>query len=144
MLAEDFGVASDIWSATSFTLLRRDGLETERWNMLHPGEPPRRPYVCGRARRPQGADRRGERLHKTFVEQIRPFVDRRLHALGTDGYGRSDTRKKLREFFEVDRRWVALAALKALADDGQVPRDRVGEAIKRYGIDPDKPNPVTV
>jgi pyruvate dehydrogenase E1 component len=81
---------------------------------------------------------------KTFVEQIRPFVDRRFHALGTDGFGRSDTRKRLRSFFEVDRHWVAIAALSALAAEGAVPRDRVAAAIAKYGVDPGKPNPVTV
>jgi pyruvate dehydrogenase E1 component len=81
---------------------------------------------------------------KAFGDEIRPFVERRYHALGTDGYGRSDFRRKLREFFEVDRHYVALAALKALADDGLVPAARVREALVKYGIDPNKPNPVTV
>ena len=81
---------------------------------------------------------------KTFAEQIRPFVERRFHALGTDGYGRSDTRKQLRAFFEVDRRWIALAALNALAADGTVDRARVAEAIAKYELDPSKPEPTTV
>ena len=81
---------------------------------------------------------------RTFAEQIRPFVDRRYIALGTDGYGRSDYRRKLREFFEVDRHFVTLAALKALADEGTVPVATVDKAIKKYDIDPNKPNPITV
>jgi pyruvate dehydrogenase E1 component len=79
-----------------------------------------------------------------FAEQIRPFINRRYVTLGTDGFGRSDTREKLRHFFEVDRRWVTVAALKALADDGTIERGKVAEAIARYGIDVNKPNPTTV
>jgi pyruvate dehydrogenase E1 component len=81
---------------------------------------------------------------KTYADQIRPYVERRFHALGTDGYGRSDFRRKLRDFFEVDRRWIALAALKALADEGTVPRSTVADALKKLQIDPAKPDPVTV
>ncbi|MCC7326857.1 MAG: pyruvate dehydrogenase (acetyl-transferring), homodimeric type [Burkholderiales bacterium] len=144
LLAGDFGVAADVWSATSFTELRRDGLDAERWSMLHPEEPRRASHVetCL-------ADRAGPVIAATdyvrlFADQVRAFVPRRYVTLGTDGFGRSDTREQLRHFFEVDRRYVAIAALKALADDGDVPAAMVSEAIKRYDIDPRKPNPVTV
>ncbi|HEY0522746.1 MAG TPA: pyruvate dehydrogenase (acetyl-transferring), homodimeric type [Stellaceae bacterium] len=141
LLASDFGVAADIWSAPSFTELRRDGLDAERWSMLHPTEPPRRSYVetCLAGR--EGPVIAATDYMKTFADQIRPFVPRRYRVLGTDGYGRSDYRKKLRYFFEVDRHFVAVAALKALADDGAIEPSTVAEAIKKYGINPDKANP---
>jgi len=144
LLRDDWGVIADVWSATSFTLLHRDGEAAERWNLLHPGETPRTPYVAQLLDGRDGPVVAATDYVKTFSEQIRPFVARRFHALGTDGYGRSDTRKQLRAFFEVDRRWVTLAALGALADDGTIPRARVAEAIAKYGIDPAKPEPVAV
>jgi pyruvate dehydrogenase E1 component len=144
LLRDDFGVTADVWSATSFTLLARDGHDAERWNLLHPGEAPRSAYVARAMEGRAGPVVAASDYVKTFVEQIRPFVDRRFHALGTDGFGRSDTRKRLRSFFEVDRHWVAIAALSALAAEGAVPRDRVAAAIAKYGVDPGKPNPVTV
>ncbi len=144
LLEQDFGVAADIWSVTSFTELRRDGADVQRWNMLHAEEKPRSSYVerCLR-------DRKGPAIASTdyvrsYAEQIRPFMDRRYVVLGTDGFGRSDTRKQLRRFFEVDRYYVAIAALKALADDGEIPTSKVTEAIQKYGIDPEKLNPLTV
>jgi pyruvate dehydrogenase E1 component len=145
LLDTDFGVAADIWSAPSFTELRREGLATERWNLLHPTEQPRQSYVeqCLTGR-PDGPVIAASDYMKSFAEQIRPFVPRRYRVLGTDGYGRSDYRRKLRYFFEVDRHFVTVAALSALAQDGAIPADTVAEAIKKYGIDPDKPNPVEV
>ena len=113
--------------------------------MLHPQEPPRRSFVeTSLAQRPAGPAIASTDYMKAFADQIRPFVERRYRVLGTDGYGRSDYRRKLRAFFEVDRRYVAVAALKALADDGLVPPSRVAEAIAKYELDPNKPNPVTV
>jgi pyruvate dehydrogenase E1 component len=145
LLKDDFGVVADVWSATSFTLLHRDGESAARWNMLHPLEQPRKPYVAQQLEGHAGPIVASTDYVKTFAEQIRPFVDgRRFHALGTDGFGRSDTRKQLRAFFEVDRRWVALAALKALADDGTIDRAKVAEAIEKYQINPAKPEPTTV
>src|SRR6266545_4576332 len=122
LLAEDFGVVADVWSAPSFTELRREGLRVERWNMLHPTEPPRQSYVetCLRSR-PDGPVIAASDYMKAFADQIRPFVPGRYQALGTDGFGRSDYRRKLRWFFEVDRHFVALAALTALAREGTVP-----------------------
>ncbi len=144
LLRDDFGVVADVWSATSFTLLHRDGEAATRWNLLNPTQEPRKPYVAQQLDGHAGPVVAATDYVKTFAEQIRPFVDRRFHALGTDGFGRSDTRAKLREFFEVDRRWVALAALKALADDGAIDRAKVAEAIKKYEIDAAKPEPTTV
>jgi pyruvate dehydrogenase E1 component len=142
LLAADYGVAADVWSATSFTELRRDGLAAERQNMLHPGAEPRRAYVeeC-LAGRPAGPVVAATDYVRSFADQIRAFVPRRYTVLGTDGYGRSDYRRNLRRFFEVDRHYVAVAALAALAADGTVPADRVADAISRYGIDPDTPDP---
>jgi pyruvate dehydrogenase E1 component len=144
LLQNDFGVAADVWSVTSFTELRRDGLDVERWNLLHPEEAPRVPYVRSVLAGHPGPAIAATDYIKTHADQIRPFLDRRYVALGTDGYGRSDYRRKLREFFEVDRHFVAVAALKALADEGRIEPAQVGAALKKYGIDPAKPNPVTI
>jgi pyruvate dehydrogenase E1 component len=144
LLAEDFGVAADVWSAPSFTELRRDGLAVERWNMLHPLEEPRRSWVETCLDGHAGPVVAASDYIKAFADQIRPFVPRRYRVLGTDGFGRSDYRRKLRSFFEVDRHYVALAALSVLAADGAVPAKAAAEAIERYGIDPDKPDPVLV
>jgi pyruvate dehydrogenase E1 component len=144
LLSSDWDVAADVWSATSLSELRRDGLETQRWNLLHPEQPPRLSHVercLGPRSGPVVAATDYVKLH---ADSIRPFVPHRYVALGTDGYGRSDRREKLRFFFEVDRRFVAAAALKALADDGEIPAPRAAEALSRYGIDPKKPNPVSV
>ncbi|HMD03426.1 MAG TPA: pyruvate dehydrogenase (acetyl-transferring), homodimeric type, partial [Candidatus Baltobacteraceae bacterium] len=145
LLAGDFGVESDVWSVTSFNELRRDGLAAARYNMLHPEDPPRRSFVeTSLAERPSGPVVASTDYMKAYADQVRPFVERRYRVLGTDGYGRSDYRRKLRAFFEVDRRYVALAALKALADEGTLPPSRVSEALAKYEIDPNKPNPLTV
>jgi pyruvate dehydrogenase E1 component len=147
LLESDWGVAADVWSATSFTELRRDGLAAERWNMLHPEEKPRVPYVTERLdARPPGPIVAATDYMKTFADQIRPFVPRErvYKVLGTDGFGRSDSRARLRYFFEVNRQFVALAALKALAEQGALKPKTVSEAIARYGIDPEKPDPTTI
>jgi pyruvate dehydrogenase E1 component len=141
LLAEDFGVDADIWSVPSFTELRRDGLDAERWNMLHPTEPPRQSYVTTCLADRQGPVVAATDYLKAFADQIRPFVPATYRVLGTDGFGRSDYRRKLRRFFEVDRYFVALAALQALAQEGQVQADTVAKAIAKYGIDPEKPDP---
>jgi pyruvate dehydrogenase E1 component len=141
LLTADYGVAADIWSVTSFTELRRDGMAAERWNMLHPTAQPRVPYVTGCLEGHEGPVIASTDYMRAFPDQIRPYVDRRYRALGTDGFGRSDYRVKLRRFFEVDRHYVAVAALKALADEDVVPGATVQDAIDRYGIDADKPDP---
>ena len=147
LLEKDWGVAADVWSATSFTELRREGLAVERWNLLHPEDKPRVPYVTrALAERPAGPVIAATDYMKTFAEQIRPFVPRErvYRVLGTDGFGRSDSRAKLRYFFEVNRHFVAVAALKALAEQGMGTAKTVAEAIRKYGIDPSKPDPTTV
>ena len=142
LLERDFGVAADIWSVTSFTELRREALEVERWNMLHPAETPKIPYVT------QCLASRGDTpvvastdYVKLFAEQISPFVHGPYQVLGTDGFGRSDYRRKLRHHFEVDRHFVAVAALKGLADDNKLPSTKAVEAIAKYGLNPDKTDP---
>jgi pyruvate dehydrogenase E1 component len=146
LLEADWEVGADVWSATSFTELRRDGLDAERWNLLHPEAKPRIPYVEQCLAQHEGPVVAASDYIKTFADQIRPFIprDRVYWVLGTDGYGRSDTRAKLREFFEVNRYYVTVAALKALADDGVVTPAAVAQAIRKYGINPEKPNPVSV
>ena len=146
LLKNDWGIAADVWSAPSFTLLARDGQDAERYNMLHPTETARLPYFTECLKDTQGPIVVSTDYMRTYAEQVRAFVprDRSYKVLGTDGYGRSDTRAKLREFFEVNRYFVVVAALKSLADEGTLSASVVAQAIAKYGIDPNKPNPVTV
>jgi pyruvate dehydrogenase E1 component len=143
ILREDFGIGADVWSVPSFNELRRDGLAVERWNRLHPGQKPRASYVeqCLAARK--GPVIASTDYMKVYAEQIRQWVPTKEYkVLGTDGFGRSDTRARLRHFFEVDRHWVVLAALEALADRGDIEPKVVAEAIARFALDPEKPNPL--
>ncbi len=145
LLAAEWGVSADIWSCPSFTELARDGQDVERWNMLHPAEPQRISWVDERlGERPAGPVVAATDYMRAYPDQIRAYVpaDRRYAVLGTDGFGRSDYRRNLRAHFEVDRHHVLLAALSALAAEGAVPADSAAEAIKRYGIATDKPNPL--
>ncbi len=144
LLADDFGVAADVWSCPSFTELRREGQSVSRWNMLNPDKKPREPYVSQCLDRATGPVVAATDYMKIFADQIRPYIHKHYVVLGTDGFGRSDTREKLREFFEVDRRYIAVAGLKALADEGTIDKSKVAEAINKYGIDPQKPEPTTV
>ncbi len=144
LLQSDFDIPSDIWSATSFNELRRDCLETERWNNLHPGEEPRRSYLERCLEGVEGPFIAATDYMKIVPEQIERWVPGRYVTLGTDGFGRSDSRAALRNHFEVNRHYIVVAALKALADDGALDAKTVTDAIKRYGIDPDKPDPVTL
>jgi len=144
LLKRDWGVEADLWSCPSFNELARDGQDCARWNLLHPTETPRVPHVSACLAETRGPVVAATDYVRVFAEQIRSLVPRHYTVLGTDGFGRSDTREKLRHFFEVDRRWIALAALSALADDGQMKREQVAEAIKKYQLDPNKPNPVKV
>lgn len=144
LLEKDFGVSADLWSVTSFNELRRDGLDCERWNMLHPESKPRVSFVEQCLAKRSGPVIAATDYIKSYADQIRPYVAARYKVLGTDGFGRSDTRKKLREFFEVDRHYIVLAALKALADEGTIEAVQVSRALKLYGINPNKPNPTTV
>jgi pyruvate dehydrogenase E1 component len=144
LLAGDWDVTSDVWSVTSFNELQRDGVAATRWNMLHPRERARLPFVAQRLEGRPGPGIAATDYIRTFAEQIRPYVGRRYVALGTDSYGRSDFRRKLREFFEVDRHWVTIAALQALASEGTIDASTVAKAIAKYDIDPEKPNPIAV
>jgi pyruvate dehydrogenase E1 component len=146
LLSDDFGVLADVWSVTSFTELRRDGIEVERWNTLHPEATARVPYVTANLQSSRGPIVAATDYIRTFPDQIRGWVpaDRTYRTLGTDGFGRSDSRRALRSFFEVDRHHVVVAALKALADDGAIEPKRVAEAIARYDINPEAPIPTSV
>jgi pyruvate dehydrogenase E1 component len=142
LLREDWDVAADVWSVTSFTELARETYDVERWNLLHPEESPRVPYVTQRLReRGDGPVIASTDYMKLYANQIRASVPNRYRVLGTDGFGRSDYRRTLRSFFEIDRYFVTIAALKELADENRIPSAKVAEAIRKYGIDPDKPNP---
>jgi pyruvate dehydrogenase E1 component len=144
LLENEFGVPADVFSVTSFSELRREAIDAERWNMLHPDQPRRTAYVQGCLAGRKGPFVAATDYMRVVADQIREWVPGRYHVLGTDGYGRSDSRAALRDFFEVDRRWIALAALKALADEGRLDVATVQSAMQRFGIDPDRPNPVTV
>ncbi|MCB1054829.1 MAG: pyruvate dehydrogenase (acetyl-transferring), homodimeric type, partial [Acidobacteria bacterium] len=144
ILEADFDVVADVWSATSFVELRRDGLAVDRWNLLHPQSEPRVAYVTEALAGHPGPVIASSDYMKAFPDQIRAWIDRPFVVLGTDGFGRSDTRETLRSFFEVDRRWVVVAALKALVDDGSAEPAEVAKALERFGIDPEKPEPVKV
>lgn len=145
LLKQDWGVEADIWSVPSFSELRRDGLDCERWNLLHPGaKKPRKSWVAQQLEGQKGPAIAATDYMKAYADMIRPFMPMAYHVLGTDGFGRSDTRENLRHFFEVDRRWITLKALRALADEGSVPEQAVKDAIKKYGLKADKPNPVGV
>ncbi|HET9937200.1 MAG TPA: pyruvate dehydrogenase (acetyl-transferring), homodimeric type, partial [Gaiella sp.] len=143
LLERDHGVAADVWSVTSFTELRRDGMDAERWSRLHPTEAPRQAYVEETLGATEGPVVAATDYMRAFADQIRQWVPRRYTALGTDGFGRSDYRVALRRFFEVDRHHVAVAALDALARDGAVEPAVVQEAIERYGLDADAEPPWT-
>jgi pyruvate dehydrogenase E1 component len=144
LLRADWGVEADLWSAPSFTELAREGNAAARENLLHPEATQRLSFVEQRLSATKGPVIAATDYVRSYAEQIRAFVPRRYLVLGTDGFGRSDTREKLRSFFEVDRFHVAVAALKALADDGVIPAARAAEAVRKYGIDGSRPAPWTV
>ncbi len=141
LLEKDFGIAADVWSVTSFNELARDGQDIERWNRLHPTAAARESYVTQLLAPTQGPIIASSDYLRLYAEQIRAFVPRRYVTLGTDGYGRSDSRARLRAHFEVDRYHIAYTALKSLADEGTLPMERAVEALNKYDIHPDKPNP---
>jgi pyruvate dehydrogenase E1 component len=144
LLRTDWGIVADLWSCPSFVELARDGHAVARWNMLNPTAKQRQSHVAACLAATEGPVIATTDYVRGFAEQIRAFVPRRYVVLGTDGFGRSDTREKLRRFFEVDRFYVVVAALKALADDGTLPAAKVADAIGKYGIDTRKPAPWTV
>ncbi len=144
LLKDDFGITSNIWSVTSFNELRREGLNIQRWNMLHPTSKAKKSYIETLLDGHNTPVIAATDYMKTYADQIREFIPGHYIVLGTDGFGRSDTRAQLRKFFEVNRYYVVVAALKALADEGTIPNKTVNEAIKKYNIDPDKPDPTTM
>ncbi|MEM9173013.1 MAG: pyruvate dehydrogenase (acetyl-transferring), homodimeric type [Pseudomonadota bacterium] len=144
MIEDDFKIPCDVWSVTSFNELRRDCLEVERWNQLHPNDTPRQSYLEQTLSGLPGPFVAATDYMKIVPDQVQRWMPGRYVTLGTDGFGRSDSRAALRDFFEVDRRYIAVTALKALADDGALDNDTVAAAIKKYGIDPDKNDPVTL
>ncbi len=141
LLEKDYGVPTDVFSVTSFNELRREALEVERFNLLHPGETPRVPYAQQLFKDRDGPVVAATDYMRTVPDQIRQWVGSRYVTLGTDGYGRSDSRAQLRKHFEVDRNHIAIAALRALADEGKVDKATVTKAMKNLAIDPSKPDP---
>jgi pyruvate dehydrogenase E1 component len=144
LLEKDWGVSADVWSCPSFNELTRDGQDAERWNLLHPTDKARVPFVAQQLEKHDGPVVASTDYMKAYAEQIRPFIPkgRTYKVLGTDGFGRSDFRSKLREHFEINRHYIVVAALKALSEDGAVPAAKVAEAIKKYAIKTDKINPL--
>ncbi len=144
LLEKDWGVSASVWSCPSFNELTRDGQDAERWNLLHADQTPRVSFVGQQLAASTGPVVASTDYMKAYAEQIRPFIPkgRTYKVLGTDGFGRSDFRSKLREHFEINRHYIVIAALKALSEDGAVPVAKVVEAIKKYGINIDKINPL--
>jgi len=144
LLKQDFDINADVWSVTSVNELAREASDCARWNQLHPVKKARKSYLETQLNGRKGPAVMATDYTRTFVNQLREFIPNRFVTLGTDGYGRSDTRDNLRHFFEVNRYYVTIAALKALSDDGEIDNKIVQQAIKKYGVDPEKPNPMTV
>jgi pyruvate dehydrogenase E1 component len=144
LLEKDWGVAANVWSCPSFNELARDGQDAERWNLLHPTDKPRVSFVASQLEKHTGPVVASTDYVKAYAEQIRPFIPkgRGYKVLGTDGFGRSDFRSRLREHFEINRHYIVVAALKALSEEGTVPAAKVAEAIAKYGIRTDKINPL--
>jgi pyruvate dehydrogenase E1 component len=143
ILEQRYSVAADVWSVTSYKCLYTDATEAERWNRLHPDETPRVPYLAEQLKDSPGVLVAASDYLKTLPLSLSKWMPRRLAALGTDGFGRSESRESLRNFFEVDARFVVLATLHELAQEGLVGEATVQNAIKDFGINPDKANPVT-
>jgi pyruvate dehydrogenase E1 component len=143
ILENDYGVSADVWSVTSFNELRKDALEIDRWNRMNPDKPQKESHITKLLKKAEGPIIASTDYMKSFAEQIAVFLPHTFVALGTDGFGRSDSREKLRQFFEVDRHYVVVATLKALSDEGKIKSSIVTDAIKKFKLDPNKPNPVT-
>ena len=144
LLKKDWGIEAGIWNVTSFSELRRDAEETERWNLLHSDKKPKKSHLEKCLSINNVPTVAVSDYVKMVSEQIGPYVPGDFYALGTDGFGRSDTRENLRKFFEVDRYYVVLTALKALALDGKIETTKIKSAMKKYDLDPEKPSPITV
>ena len=141
ILSKEYGIDSDIWSVTSFNELRRDGMETERWNLLNPDEKKKKSYVQKCLEKRDGPIIAASDYTRSFSDQIRPYTEKSFYSLGTDGYGRSDTRKNLRKFFEVDKEHIVAYTLSALAKEQLIETKKAEKAIKKYKIDKDKDFP---
>ena len=141
VLSQDYGVDSDVWSVTSFNELRREGMETERKNLLNPGEKPEKSYVQKCLNKREGPIIAASDYMRSYADQIRPYLSKPFYSFGTDGYGRSDSRKKLRKFFEVDKEHIVTYALSALAKEQLIPSKYAEQAMKKYNIDKEKPIP---
>ncbi len=144
MLEKDWGISADVWSVPSFTELRREGIDCERWNLLNPDKKQRVSYVEECLKDAKGPVIVSTDYMRSFAEQIQRFVPNNFFALGTDGYGRSDSREALRDFFEIDRNYIVLTALTALSAEGKVPAAKLAEAVKKYKLNPNKINPATI
>jgi pyruvate dehydrogenase E1 component len=144
ILKKDFKVDADIWSLTSVNELTREGQEVDRWNLLHPDKKAKQSYVSEQLEGTSEPVVIATDYMKNYSEQLRAYIDNPLYVLGTDGFGRSDSRAALRHFFEVDRHFITVTALKALADEGKIKASVVSKAIKKFGIDPEKANPLHV
>ncbi len=143
LLKNDWKVSADVWSITSYNELAREAVDCERWNMLNPGKKARVPYITQQLENCEGPVIASSDYIRTVSNQVRQYIPASYTVLGTDGFGRSDTRKNLRRHFEVNSHYVTLAALKTLADEGSIAVSKVSEAIKKYGIKTRKPNPLT-
>jgi pyruvate dehydrogenase E1 component len=141
ILEEKYGVCADVWSVTSYKELYRDANDCERWNLLHPGQPPRVPFVAQTLKDARGPFVAASDYMKVLPESIARWVPGHMVSLGTDGFGRSENRAALRDFFEVDAKHIVLATLNALARENQVKFETVQQAVKDLGINPEKPNP---
>ncbi len=141
ILSKEYNIDADIWSVTSFNELRRDGMETERLNLLNPNKKPKKSYVQECLSKRDGPVIAASDYTRAFTDQIRPYTDKKFYSFGTDGYGRSDTRKNLRKFFEVDKEHIVAYSLSILAKEQLIPSKYANEAIKKYNIDPNKTIP---
>tara|TARA_S200000501_G_C20750660_1_gene711494 strand:- start:601 stop:1194 length:594 start_codon:yes stop_codon:yes gene_type:complete len=138
ILSDDYGIDSDVWSVTSFNELRREGMETERWNLLNPDEKIKKSYVQKCLEKRDGPIIAASDYTRSFSDQIRPYTEKPFYSLGTDGYGRSDTRKNLRKFFEVDKEHIVAYTLSALAKEQLIETKKAEKAIKKFKIDKEK------
>ena len=144
LLKKDWGVDPGIWNVTSFSELRRDAEEVERWNLLNHDKPPKRSHLEKSLSKHRVPTVAVSDYVKLVSEQIGPYVPGPYYSLGTDGFGRSETREALREFFEVDRHYIVLTAVRALAIEGVLKMDTVEKVMKKYNLDPEKPSPINV
>jgi pyruvate dehydrogenase E1 component len=144
LLNDDWGIESGIWNVTSFTELRREAEEVERWNLMNPGKKLKQSHIEKSLNKNPVPTVAVSDYVKMCTEQVSPFVSGSFYSLGTDGFGRSDTRENLRHFFEVDRYYIVLTAIRALVNDGKIKMSVANEVMKKYNIDSTKPNPITV